>query len=468
MKSAGRFSKSLDSGALAFSSSLPVDVRLFREDVAGSIAHAQMLSRQKIISRNEATRIVAALRGIRRDVESGRVDLTSTDGGRWAAEDVHMAIEALLVKRIGGAGKRLHTARSRNDQVALDVRLYMRGAIDETVAAVQALQRSLLASARSNRSVLMPGYTHLQRAQPILLAHHLLAYVEMLDRDRERLVDCRRRVNRSPLGAAALAGTSFPINRKATARALEMDGLIDNSIDAVSDRDVHIEFLSACAITMMHLSRMAEDIVLWHSQEWNFAQCGEEFTTGSSLMPQKKNPDMAELIRGKSGRVYGALVSLLVLMKGLPLAYNRDMQEDKEPLFDSAQTLTSCLRIMTALFRTMEFNKTRFEQERGADYLLATELADYLVRKGTPFRKAHEIVGGLVQRCVSQKLSLRDLPLSEYRKRSKLFERDLYPLLEPRKSLQLKRSAGSTSPKEIDKALTKWQRTLAARGPGKR
>jgi len=464
MKTAGRFGGRLHPDALRFSSSLSVDSRLFREDVAGSIAHAEMLGARKIIPRAEASRIVKALRGIGRDLESGRIDLSPRDAdGRWAAEDVHMAIEAVLARRIGRSGLRLHTARSRNDQVALDMRLYLRGAIQRAVTGIRLLQRSLLGVARKHRTVLMPGYTHLQRAQPILLAHHLMAHLEMLERDRERLLDCLKRVNRSPLGAAALAGTSFPIDRRATARSLGMSGLVENSIDAVSDRDVHLEFLAACAITMMHLSRQAEEVVLWHSEEWNFAQCDEEFTTGSSIMPQKRNPDMAELVRGKSGRVYGALVSLLVVMKGLPLAYNRDLQEDKEPVFDASDTLESCLRMMAALFRTMAFNKNRFEQEHGADFLMATELADYLVRKGLPFRKAHAAVGGLVRQCVDKRVRLRDLPLTEYRKRSTLFERDVFALLDPRRSLRMKRSEGSTSPQQVDKAIRKWERTLAAR-----
>jgi argininosuccinate lyase len=306
----------------------------------------------------------------------------------------------------------------------------------------------------------MPGYTHLQHAQPILLSHHLLAYVSMLERDEERFDDCLKRVNRSPLGAGALAGTSFPIDRKFVADSLGMIGIIENSIDAVSDRDVHIEFLSACAITMMHLSRFDEELILWTSREWQFAEIGDEFTTGSSIMPQKKNSDMAELVRGKTGRVYGDLISLLTTMKGLPLAYNRDMQEDKEPLFDSADTLTDCLKITTAMLKTVTFNQERFEKELQADFTLATELADYLVRKGLPFRKAHAVVGAVVQECLKKKITLNELSLREYKKFSKFFSDDVYKVIDVRSSLERKRSAGPTSHQDVRNAIEKWKKNL--------
>jgi argininosuccinate lyase len=307
----------------------------------------------------------------------------------------------------------------------------------------------------------MPGYTHLQRAQPVLLAHHLLAYVEMFERDRERFLDCRKRAALSPLGAAALAGTSFPIDRRRTARMLGMDGIVLNSIDAVSDRDVLVEFISAAAITMMHASRIAGELVMWTSSEWHFAQIGESFTTGSSIMPQKKNPDMAELIRGKTGRVYGDLMALLTVMKGLPLAYNRDMQEDKEPLFDAADTVTASLDILARMMATVSFDPGRFEDELNGDQLLATELADYLVRKGIPFREAHGIVGDLVARCAEKGCSLGELPLREYIRRSSAFSRDVSSLLDARTSLSMKQSAGSTSPKEVAKALRLWNKRLS-------
>jgi argininosuccinate lyase len=306
----------------------------------------------------------------------------------------------------------------------------------------------------------MPGYTHLQRAQPVLLAHHLLAYVEMLERDRERFADCTGRAARSPLGAAALAGTPFPVDRAGVARELGLHGIVENSLDAVSDRDGVIECVAACAITMMHLSRLAEELVLWNSTEWHFIAIGEEFTTGSSIMPQKQNPDMAELVRGKTGRVYGDLMALLTVMKGLPLAYNRDMQEDKEPLFDAVDTATASLRIMARMMATVSFDPDRFAEELRNDFLLATELADYLVRKGMPFRKAHGIAGEIVQECAASGMSLRDLPLERYREYAREFRDDVYGVLDPHASVARKRSAGSTSPREVEKALRRWEKKL--------
>jgi argininosuccinate lyase len=460
--SSGRFGSRLHPKALAFSTSLPVDRQLYREDIAGSIAHITMLADRGIVSRRDAAKIRAGLALIRKEIASGSFKLEVRPGGknRFAAEDVHMAIEERLLKNIGPVAGVLHTARSRNDQVALDERLWLRGAIATIRLAIRTLQRSLLGAAESHREIVMPGYTHLQQAQPILLAHHLLAYVAMLDRDAGRLADCAARANRSPLGAGALAGTSFPISRTSTARALGFDGIMENSIDAVASRDVQIEFLSCCAVTMMHLSRFAEEMVLWSSQEWGFAEIGDAFTTGSSIMPQKKNPDMAELIRGKSGRVYGGLVSLLTVMKGLPLAYNRDMQEDKEPLFDAAKTDTESLEMASLMLDSTRFAASRFEEDWRSDLLLATELADYLVRKGMPFRKAHGVVGGIVRSCVTRRRSLNSLPLSEYRKHSELFGRDLYPWISPRESVRRKRSAGSTSPREVSAAIRRWKRAL--------
>jgi len=354
----------------------------------------------------------------------------------------------------------LHTARSRNDQVALDERLYLRRTMKEMHALLRGLQRVLVSKAHAYRDVIMPGYTHLQRAQPILLAHHLLAYVEMLERDRGRFADCLRRAARSPLGAAALAGTPFPVDREASARLLGLDGIVENSIDAVSDRDALIECVSACALTMMHLSRLAEDLVLWVSQEWRFATIGEAFTTGSSIMPQKQNPDMAELVRGKTGRVYGDLVALLTVMKGLPLAYNRDMQEDKEPLFDAVDTTAASLSIMARMFQTVRFIPSRFEEELRSDFLLATELADYLVRKGVAFRTAYMHAGAVVRECAGRRCSLTDLPLKQYRAVNKKFEADIYTVLNPRVSLRQKKSSGSTSPAEVGRALRRWSRVL--------
>ena len=457
-----RFRAPLNKEALAFSSSLAVDKWLYREDIEGSIAHVTMLAQQKIIPANAARRIRTALQQIRREIDSGRLRLPApgADGGRMAADDIHMAIEARLIEKIGETGKMLHTARSRNDQVALDERLYLRRTMKEMHALLRGLQRVLVSKAHAYRDVIMPGYTHLQRAQPILLAHHLLAYVEMLERDRGRFADCLRRAARSPLGAAALAGTPFPVDREASARLLGLDGIVENSIDAVSDRDALIECVAACALTMMHLSRLAEDLVLWVSQEWRFATIGEAFTTGSSIMPQKQNPDMAELVRGKTGRVYGDLVALLTVMKGLPLAYNRDMQEDKEPLFDAVDTTAASLSIMARMFQTVRFIPSRFEEELRSDFLLATELADYLVRKGVAFRTAYMHAGAVVRECAGRRCSLTDLPLKQYRAINKKFEADIYTVLNPRVSLRQKKSSGSTSPAEVGRALRRWSRVL--------
>src|ERR1043166_6241707 len=458
----GRFKGRLDPGALTFSSSLEVDKRLYQEDIEGSIAHVAMLARQSIITRPESRKIQRALQEIKREIDLGKLRLDER-GGRFVAEDIHMAIEHRLMQKVGEVGGKLHTARSRNDQVALDERLFLIKSIRSMEKLIRTFQKVCLAKAERYETVIMPGYTHLQRAQPILLAHHLLAYVSMLERDRERFADCLKRVNRSPLCAGALAGTSLPIDRKFSAKRLGFDSVIENSIDAVSDRDIHIEFLSVCAITMMHLSRFAEELVLWSSEEWKFVELGDAFTTGSSIMPQKKNPDMAELIRGKTGRVYGDLVALLTVMKGLPLAYNRDMQEDKEPLFDAADTVSGCLNIATLMLKSVKFNAKRFEEESQSDLLLATELADYLVRKGLPFRKAHAIVGSIVQTCIAKNASLKELPLKEYRRFSRLFEKDLYRYLDPRTSLRNKKSSGSTSPGEVRKALRFWGKKLTAR-----
>jgi argininosuccinate lyase len=458
----GRFRSQLDPTALKFSSSLDVDKRLYREDIEGSIAHVAMLAKQKIVSSREAAAIRKALQEIGREIASGKLMLNgkSAQGKRFVAEDVHMAIEQRLIEKIGPIGGKLHTARSRNDQIALDERLYLRRTTQRTLNLIRQLQKTFVAKASQYDSVLMPGYTHLQRAQPILLAHHLLAYVSMLDRDHERFSDLLKRVNCSPLGAGALAGTSHPIDRMAVARSLGFDGVLENSIDAVSDRDVLIEFIAHCSIVMMHLSRFVEELVMWSSQEWRFAEIDDAFTTGSSIMPQKKNPDMAELVRGKTGRVYGDLMALLTVMKGLPLAYNRDMQEDKEPLFDAANTVANSLTIFSSMLRTVKFNAKRFEKELASDYLLATELADYLARKGLPFRKAHSIVSDLVRVCAEKKTSLAELTFSEYQKHSKFFENDVYTMLDPRASLSRKRSAGSTAPKEVQKAIRTWMKKL--------
>lgn len=453
----GRFKQPLSEIALKFSSSIDLDKALYREDIQGSIAHVEMLASCKIISAEEARRIRTALHQILTEIESGKLDLS------WEKEDIHMAIEQRLIQKVGAIGGKLHTARSRNDQIALDERMFLRNAIQEIQKLIVQLQRVLLYKSEKYFDTLMPGYTHLQRAQPVFLSHHLLAYISMLERDYERLTDCYKRVNRLPLGAAALAGTSFPIDRAMVAKKLKFDGIIENSIDAVSDRDYLIEFASVCSNIMMHLSRMAEELVLWTSQEFNFAKIDDAYTTGSSIMPQKKNPDMAELVRGKVGRVYGALMNILTTLKGLPLAYNRDMQEDKQPLFDAVTTTRECVFMMTHVFVHTTFNKHRFEEELKNDFLTATEIADYLVKHGVPFRDAHSITGKIVAYCVEHHLPLSKLTLQEFNHFSRKISEDIYELLDPHKSIEHKKSAGSTAPNEVKKQIIQWTRVLKGR-----
>ncbi len=468
-----RFKKPLNETALKFSASIDIDGKLYNEDIDGSAAHVKMLVKQKIVSAGDGKAILKALEEIRKEISSGKLKFD------WRKEDIHSLIEERLVEKIGErgssrfpsrlrlseadaaeAGKRLHTARSRNDQVALDERLYMRKEITQLVKLTKTFQKTLLKKAEQYKSTIIPGYTHLQRAQPLLFAHHLLAYVSMLDRDVERLNNCAVRANRSPLGAAALAGTTLPIDREYTAKLLGMNGFVENSLDSVSDRDVMIELIGACSIIMMHLSRLSEELVLWSSQEFSFAQFDDSFATGSSLMPQKKNPDFAELIRGKTGRVYGALVGLLTVMKALPLAYNRDMQEDKFHLLEAVSTTKDCLNIASELLKNTKFNKDRFERNFDGDFSLATELVDYLVRKNVPFRKAHHIVGSVVALCVDQNKKLNELTLIEYKKISPAFDKDVFKLLTARSSVQNKKSQGSTSPAEVEKQIKFWKKRL--------
>jgi argininosuccinate lyase len=449
-----RFKKSLDDVALKFSASIDVDGKMYNEDIDGSKAHVQMLVRQKIVSASDGKAILKALEEIRKEIISGKLKLD------WRKEDVHSLIEERLVEKIGERGKRLHTARSRNDQVALDERLFMRKEISTLVKLTSALQKSLLQQAEKHKDTIVPGYTHLQRAQPLLFAHHLLAYISMLDRDVERLNDCKKRANMSPLGAAALAGTTLPIDRNYTAKLLGMNGLVENSLDAVGDRDVMIELISACSIIMMHLSRLSEELVLWSSQEFAFAQFDDSFATGSSLMPQKKNPDFAELIRGKVGRVYGSLLGLLTIMKALPLAYNRDMQEDKVHLLQALDTTKDCLTIASEMLKKTKFKKDRFEKNLDGDLLLSTELVDYLVRKNIPFRQAHHIVGEIVAVCDQKNKKLNELNLDDYRKISPKFTKDLFDLLTARSSVKNRISQGSTSPKEVEQQIKFWKKKL--------
>ncbi|MEG8946542.1 argininosuccinate lyase [Rosettibacter firmus] len=449
-----RFKKQLAESALKFSSSIDIDQKLFNEDIDGSIAHVRMLSKQKIISPAEEKKIIDSLEEIRNEILNNKLKLD------WKKEDIHSVIEERLVEKIGETGKKLHTARSRNDQIALDERLYIKKEIGVLEKLISSFQKVLLKIADKHKDTIIPGYTHLQRAQPILFAHHLLAYIEMLQRDKERLSDLLKRVNLSPLGAAAFAGTSILIDRYYSAKLLKMNGIIENSIDAVSDRDVLIELISACSIIMMHLSRLSEELILWSSQEFSFASFDDEYATGSSLMPQKKNPDFAELIRAKTGRVYGSLIGLLTVMKALPLAYNRDMQEDKYHLFNAVDTTKDCLNIITELLMHTNFNKNRFVDELKGDLSLATDLVDYLVRKNVPFRKAHNLVGKVVSKCVEENLKLHQLSISDYKKISTKFDDDIYELFNPGVSIKNKKSEGSTSYKEVEKQIQKWKKIL--------
>ncbi len=438
--------KNLDEAAKKYLISIPFDRRLYRQDIQGSIAHARMLAKQHIISPEEADLIINGLKSIQEEIERGEFRFSPD------LEDIHLNIEARLFEKIGEVAGKLHTARSRNDQIALDMRLFIKEAISETIARIKDLQRALLKLAEENKEVVIPGYTHLQRAQPVLLAHHLLAYFEMLQRDVERFRDALRRTDVLPLSSGALAGVPYPIDREFLRKELGFAEISRNSIDAVSDRDFVLEYLAAASICMMHLSRLAEELILWSSAEFGFLELDEAYTTGSSIMPQKKNPDVAELARGKTGRVYGHLVSLLTTMKALPLAYNRDIQEDKEALFDAIDTLLSTLKVLAGMLGTLRVRAERTRQAAEEGYSLATDLADYLVRKGLPFRQAHQAVARLIQYAGSKKKSLRELTLEEYQKFSPLFAQDVYSItLES--SLAARDVPGATSPRQVEEAL---------------
>lgn len=450
----GRFKDEADAEFARFNSSFAFDRRLIEADIEGSLAHAEALVAAGILSKEEARRIAWALKEIlsRARADQSRL-LGSKDGG--GAEDVHSFVEAELVAAIGDAGYKLHTGRSRNDQVATDLRLFLRGQIDATREFIRDLQRALIELAENNSDCVIPGYTHLQRAQPILFAHYLLAYYQMMKRDLERLEQLRRRVNVSPLGAGALAGTGFPLDRELIARRLGFDGVCDNSVDAVSDRDFVIEFIGAAAIVMVHLSRLAEDLIIYSTTEFGFIQLSDAVSTGSSLMPQKKNPDSLELIRGKSGRVFGHHAAMLATIKGLPLAYNKDMQEDKEALFDTIDTLSGSLRVMATVLRNVRVNSEATRKAASTGYLNATDLADYLVRKGLEFRKAHELVGRVVTHAIEQGKQLEGITLEEYQRFSDLFSDDLYASLTLESSLGSKSAIGGTSPAKVQDALIK-------------
>ncbi|MBT5027848.1 MAG: argininosuccinate lyase [Nitrospinaceae bacterium] len=450
----GRFKQSTDALMETFSASISFDKRLYACDIEGSIAHCKMLGHCKIITASESQKIQKGLKRILRECEEGRFEFSDK------LEDIHMNIESRLRDIIGPTAGKLHTARSRNDQVCLDIRLYLRNEVDEAVHEIDRLCKALVGLAKKNIDRVIPGYTHLQRAQPVLLSHHLLAYVEMLLRDKERFLDARKRINIMPLGSAALAGTNFPIDRHYTAKLLKFPEISHNSMDAVADRDFAAEFCSASAILMMHLSRFCEELVIWNSSEFGFVELSDAFTTGSSIMPQKKNPDAAELIRGKSGRVFGNLVSLLTLMKGLPMAYNKDLQEDKEPLFDSADTIKVCLQIFTDMMKSTKFKTLTSEDLENSGFLTATDMADYLVLKGVPFREAHEITGKTVAYCLDEGKTLSKLTLAELRKISRRFEEDVAEHIALENSVDRKNIHGGTAKKQVKAQIARLTKKL--------
>ena len=443
----GRFQKETDGLVNDFNSSIQFDQRLYREDIQGSMAHAAMLGQCGIISQEDATAIQAGLEGILADIEAGKVEFTADN------EDIHMNVEALLTQRIGDAGKRLHTARSRNDQVAVDLRLYLRREIGEIIQAILDFQQALAEKAKAHQKTVMPGYTHLQRAQPISFAQHLLAYCQMLARDVTRLEDCRRRMNQCPLGSGALAGTTYSIDRWQTAKALGFDAPMSNSLDGVSDRDYALELLSALSILMTHLSRLAEETILWCSWEFKFIELDDAYSTGSSIMPQKKNPDVAELVRGKTGRVYGDLMGLLTAMKGLALAYNKDMQEDKEPVFDAIDTVKMCLPVFTGMIETMRVLPENMRAAAGRGFINATDCADYLTKKGMPFRDAYTAVGKLVYYCTEHHKVLEELSLEELQTVSPLFGEDVYDALNLENCMEQRRSYGGPAVAETTRQI---------------
>ena len=441
---AGRFKKQLDNSVNDFNSSIRVDCRMYKSDIGGSIAHASMLASQGIISSGDATTIINGLESILADLESGALDFDMT------AEDIHMFVEAELTKRIGDTGKKLHTARSRNDQVALDVRLYLRDQADEIVALLKDLITVIVNKAEQYKATVMPGYTHLQRAQPITFGHHLMAYAQMFLRDTERVEDAKNRMNYSPLGSCALAGTTYPTNRTMVAAALGMNGICENSLDGVSDRDFAVELVNACALIMMHLSRFSEEVILWSSWEFKFIELDDAYSTGSSIMPQKKNPDIAELVRGKTGRVYGSLVTLLTMLKGLPLAYNKDMQEDKETTFDAIDTVKQCLSIFAPMLNTITVIEKNMLDAAAKGFINATDVADYLTKKGTPFRTAYKISGTLVAYCIDNNTVLEKLSLDEFKNFSPDFEEDIYDAINLENCTFKRNSEGGTAVESVE------------------
>ncbi|TGE33145.1 argininosuccinate lyase [Desulfosporosinus sp. Sb-LF] len=443
----GRFEKTTDALVEDFHSSIRFDQRLYKQDIQGSIAHARMLGSVGVISEDEANHLIEGLKGILEDIQAGNVEF------EIGAEDIHMNIEKLLTERIGSVGKKLHTGRSRNDQVALDLRLYLREEIDQTKFLVNKLLQTLLGLAEEHLETWMPGYTHMQKAQPITFAHHMMAYVQMFLRDLGRLKDTRKRLNSSPLGSGAMAGTTFPLDREKVAMELGFDGVTLNSLDGVSDRDFAIEFLAGASILMMHLSRLCEELVLWSSGEFQFISMDDGYSTGSSIMPQKKNPDVAELVRGKTGRVYGDLMALLTVMKGLPLAYNKDMQEDKEQVFDAVDTIQKCLLVVEPMLRTMQIHRDTLAWGAKGGFTNATDLADYLAKKGVPFREAHELVGRIVLHCSKQGIGLEELGLSDYQELSSVFEEDLFEAIGIEYCVRNRKITGGPSPETVAEGI---------------
>ena len=444
---AGRFQKETDTLVNDFNSSITFDARMYKEDIAGSIAHATMLGKQGIIEEHEAEKIIEGLKVILADIDAGQVEFSLEN------EDIHMNIETMLTQRIGDTGKRLHTGRSRNDQVAVDFRLYVKQEIPKIIDMVLDLEKVLIKKAEANLETVMPGYTHMQRAQPTTFAHYMMAYANMLRRDVTRLEDCLERMDECPLGAGALATSTYPVDRFQTAAALGFQKPTDHSMDSVSDRDFAIEFLSACSIMMMHLSRFSEEIILWCSWEFKYVELDDAYSTGSSIMPQKKNPDVAELVRGKTGRVYGSLITLLTVMKGLPLAYNKDMQEDKEPVFDAIDTVEMCLPVFTAMLDTLTVLPKNMRNAASGGFINATDCADYLTKKGMPFREAYMIVGRLVNLCIKAGETLDTLPLKDFRSISNLFDADVYQALELKTCVNGRKVYGGPAKEAVEQQI---------------
>ena len=454
----GRFTKETDQLVYNFNASISFDKKLYAHDIEGSIAHVMMLARQGVLSDAEKEDIIAGLQGIRSDVEKGKLEITDE------YEDIHSFVEAELTRRIGEAGKKLHTGRSRNDQVAVDMKLYTRDEVRQMNGLIKEMLHTLLSIMEENTETFMPGFTHLQKAQPITLAHHMGAYFEMFKRDHERMVDICRRMDTCPLGSGALAGTTYPLDREYTARLLGFSGPTLNSMDGVSDRDYLIEFLSALSMVMMHLSRFSEEVIIWNTNEYQFVEIDDAYSTGSSIMPQKKNPDIAELVRGKTGRVYGALMSLLTTMKGIPLAYNKDMQEDKELVFDAIYTAKGCLSLFTGMLRTMKFNRKKMAESARHGFTNATDAADYLVGKGVPFRDAHGIVGQLVLYCIDKGIALDDMSLEEYRQISPVFEEDIYDAISMETCVNKRVTIGAPGKAAMQDVIGKYKKYLEGYG----